>query len=72
MIMKRIKSISLGLFVAALVSVNFVVTTPAEAFDLIWKVTCNYDANGDYTGGSCTSGGQYECQCAPRQLPGEN
>ena len=67
--MKTLKNIALTISLIAFIGLNFAITTPTTALNPIWDVECNYDENGDYSGGDCFSGGQYQCACAPRQIP---
>lgn len=53
------------LLIATLINIS--ITTKSNATMTLWTVTCNYDANGNYTGGSCSSSGNDLCRC-PREM----
>lgn len=72
--MKTLKKIVLGISVVAFSSLNIFALTPipTKALADIWEVTCHYDGLGYFVGGSCTTGGQYECDCPDNMGPSEN
>jgi len=60
------------LFVLGVMMTNTALTSNSYAmYEEKWHVTCNYDAEGNFTGGSCVSLGLDECYC-PSSIFGEN
>ena len=44
--------------------INLTITKNIEANSDIWTVTCHYSSTGEYSGGTCNSGGDAPCECA--------